>query len=591
MTRFRWWLAGLLTLALPASSALGQTTALATLALACPLGHETPEDPADDAVRPNSQVVFEESSVCAAACRVHALLEAFLDKWALLWHAGEFQQAEHFAARAVQLCPSSVDAQHAFVVSQILNTTSTTSRPCCTEGCFTSTAVPVQFEVEVQAGCLPYGQLQWEEVREAALEAAAMHYKKLLELEGLIKARVEERKAHDNGLIQELRSELYARLKEHDALLETLQRLTLAKKKEREALTECTNIRARLERLAGTMPRVIVIATPACTECAQACGNGKSCCTVAAVTSATPPGCACAKPACACCPCAAKAKCACGAGCACAKPACACGAKCACAKPGCSCCQGCGCAKTPKVRTVHVAVPMMSHGVSEIHGFPIMPHPVMLPMPAPMPMPNADYYYPCPACPAGPAFPTYTAPACPGCPIMPPPLPPAAAPMPTAPVLDVSRRMPGYPMPPAPPLAPVMHYEYIQAPTTAVAPDEDCVRIVARDHGMTIQCKCFHARCDHLTMQQSKDTVVLEGNVHLEVNRENHPARIEAHKVVVNLKTGTFEVSGAGSMRISQPLTTQPVNRTLFSAPMPTPMPQRPMPNTEEFQFWMGLFR
>src|SRR5262249_30871139 len=149
MTRFRWWLAGVLTLALAATSALGQTSALATLALACPLGHEQPEPPADDPVSANSQTVSEECSACSAACRVHALLHAFLDKWALLWHAGEFQQAEHFAARAVQLCPSSVDAQHAFVVSQILNTTSTSSRPCCTEGCFTSAPVPVQFEVEV----------------------------------------------------------------------------------------------------------------------------------------------------------------------------------------------------------------------------------------------------------------------------------------------------------------------------------------------------------------------------------------------------------------------------------------------------------
>src|SRR5262249_17445898 len=151
------------------------------------------EPPADDPVSANSQTVSEECSACSAACRVHALLHAFLDKWALLWHAGEFQQAEHFAARAVQLCPSSVDAQHAFVVSQILNTTSTSSRPCCTEGCFTSAPVPVQFEVEVQAGCLPYGQLQWEEVREGVLEAATVHYQKLHDLEGLIKARVEER--------------------------------------------------------------------------------------------------------------------------------------------------------------------------------------------------------------------------------------------------------------------------------------------------------------------------------------------------------------------------------------------------------------
>src|SRR5262249_554047 len=157
MTRFRWWLAGLLTLALAATSALGQGSALATLALACPLGHEQPEPPADDPVSANSQTVSEECSACTAACPVPALPEAFLDKWALLWHAGEFEQAEHFAARALQVCPGSVEARHAFVVSQILNTTSTASRPCCPESCFASTAVPVQFEVEVQSGCLPYG--------------------------------------------------------------------------------------------------------------------------------------------------------------------------------------------------------------------------------------------------------------------------------------------------------------------------------------------------------------------------------------------------------------------------------------------------
>src|SRR5438270_177630 len=40
MTRFRWWLAGLVMLALPASVAIGQSAALATVALVCPMGHE-----------------------------------------------------------------------------------------------------------------------------------------------------------------------------------------------------------------------------------------------------------------------------------------------------------------------------------------------------------------------------------------------------------------------------------------------------------------------------------------------------------------------------------------------------------------------
>src|SRR2546421_12949211 len=71
MTRFRWWLAGLVMLALPASVAVGQSAALATVALACPLGHE--------AAQPSPA-----SHEAATICPVQRLLQELLDQWALL---------------------------------------------------------------------------------------------------------------------------------------------------------------------------------------------------------------------------------------------------------------------------------------------------------------------------------------------------------------------------------------------------------------------------------------------------------------------------------------------------------------------------
>jgi len=305
-------------------------------------------------------------------------------------------------------------------------------------------------------------------------------------------------------------------------------------------------------------------ATSSC--CADSCPCAKSTCACAATKKCgcCATTCACAKAAaCACC--AAKAKCCCAATCACAKPACACGATCACAKSACSCCNGCACGTAAKARrVVRVAVPVMPPWVSEVHGFPMMPPPpymppVMLPMPAQAHMPDADCVYPYPVCP-----------------MTPPPAPP----------VDVLRRMPGYPMPPAPPqsppLAPVLHYERIDAPVSGpVCIEDDSVRIVAGGHAIRIHGNCFEARCERLVLQESQDTVLLEGNVQIEIRRHYQPSRIEAQRVLVNFKSGTFEVNPVAPTQSLRPVSAQPVSRPIYSAPMPTPMPQRPMPQSQ----------
>src|SRR5207248_5893951 len=123
-------------------------------------------------------------------------------------------------------------------------------------------------------------------------------------------------------------------------------------------------------------------------------------------------------------------------------------------------------------------------------------------------------------------------------------------PPPAVPPLDIMRRMPGYPAPPAPPqsppLAPVLYYERVDAPMTGpVCIDDESVRIVAGGDAIRIQGKCFEARCERLVLQETQDTVLLEGNVRIEIRRDHHPARIEAQRVLVNLQNVTFEVNPA----------------------------------------------
>src|SRR5262249_13193056 len=178
MTRFG-WLAGLLCLALPASAVLGQSAALTSVALACPLGHEDAQ----------AAPATTESDECCTSCPVHKLVQTFIDSWTLLWHCGDFAQAERVAARAVRLCPSSVDAQHALIVSQIVNAAGVAGSPTCSPITSCAATAPDCGDVgqilragvvhlenageTYEAGCLPYGQFECEEVCENPPQTSA----------------------------------------------------------------------------------------------------------------------------------------------------------------------------------------------------------------------------------------------------------------------------------------------------------------------------------------------------------------------------------------------------------------------------------
>jgi hypothetical protein len=115
MIRFRWLVALLVALSLPASTLWAQQVTLGTLAMATPLGQETPEGPAE--VTPP----VADNDDCAACCALQRLIEELLAKWALLWDSGEYRHAENVAAAAVAECPQHVEARHALVVSQLVN--------------------------------------------------------------------------------------------------------------------------------------------------------------------------------------------------------------------------------------------------------------------------------------------------------------------------------------------------------------------------------------------------------------------------------------------------------------------------------------
>src|SRR5205814_1506620 len=97
-------------------------------------------------------------------------------------------------------------------------------------------------------------------------------------------------------------------------------------------------------------------------------------------------------------------------------------------------------------------------------------------------------------------------------------------------------------------------------------------------HAIRIQGKCFEASCDRLTLQEAQDTVLLEGNVSIEIHRKNHPARIEAQRVLVNLKKATFDVNPPRP-RTLRAVSVQTGEQPVYSAPMPTPVPTRPVPS------------
>jgi hypothetical protein len=85
----------------------------------------------------------------------------------------------------------------------------------------------------------------------------------------------------------------------------------------------------------------------------------------------------------------------------------------------------------------------------------------------------------------------------------------------------------------------------------------------------------FEAHCDTLRCV-GENVMVLEGDVRLTSKKGGHPIRIEAARVQVNMKDGTFKVESATTIGTSPPLPTtmervQMVPSAPWSAPAPMP--------------------
>jgi hypothetical protein len=98
----------------------------------------------------------------------------------------------------------------------------------------------------------------------------------------------------------------------------------------------------------------------------------------------------------------------------------------------------------------------------------------------------------------------------------------------------------------------------------------------------------FEAQCDRLNCAGSADRLVLEGDVRLLWKQGGRNLRIEAARVLINVKEGTFTVERAANATVrheqfgtARPAVYQPVEQLHYVAPPmqycpPTPQPARP---------------
>ncbi len=550
MTRFRCLLAGLF-LVLPATAAWGQNLSLTTVALANPLGQEAPESAPAPAGPPPT--CFAE--ILHVTRPAETSPQGYMLMWRLMWDCGLFDEAQRWAAEAAQHFPNSVDAQHALVVSEIVNAVQ---------------SVPVPARVVLR----PFG------IR--LVDGGTVSPAAVCPLVSQSDGQVVKAAAKGPG------------------------GCAVAGPCLQGGIVQCCAVKP-----AGTAPA-------AKRGCAKDCGCHKATgpCSARGGCAAD---CNCQKSACGCgarCTCA-KATCGCGANCACGqKSACACGPRCACAKAGCACGPDCPCTKRVKprraVRIHHPPhwppaimqmrglwphPPLMSPPVMQMRGFPMPP--LMLPAHGPWMEPIAAPMHPpmtmMPPRPMMTMTPPYAQPVPQGPLACPPPYaqPVQAYPYPCSsappPPVDVVHRMPGFPMPPKPPLSsdvqsfeaamrrhiqsqcPVLHHDMTASPVSqARTPGDRTIRITPGDQGMRVTGPNFEATCDGLTMHDAHNRILLEGHVRIDIRRDHHPARIEASRVLVDLANGTFEVNPPAQVPMPRRMVpSAPVSRPTFTPARP----------------------
>jgi hypothetical protein len=243
------------------------------------------------------------------------------------------------------------------------------------------------------------------------------------------------------------------------------------------------------------------------------------------------------------------AACACGDKCACAKKACACGAQCACAKNGCACGDVCGCkpATKRKFREIRREVP---------HSVIFVPGPGM-----PPPVPPAPCLAPCVPGVSGVPVP----PAAVNLPAMPPGvmhLPrPAIMPMPYAAPPTTYVQVPFHHLlpdgSPCCPFAPVQPPAVVgMAPAVPPCPaDVLAARPTRYARQVNSTCTCvipgfIEVSCERMSRIEG-NRIVFEGDVTMMVHMEQHPAKITADRIVVDVRNRTYEVSSGDGQSTS----------------------------------------
>jgi hypothetical protein len=171
--------------------------------------------------------------------------------------------------------------------------------------------------------------------------------------------------------------------------------------------------------------------------------------------------------------------------------------------------------------------------------------------------------------------------------------PPCAVMLPTPPALPAfGSPLPAPPPPPVlVPLSSVAGPRMTTTPPVAVAPMTmpampphayphmhpmtEVVRVVEVVHhvgAVKLQTPLFDAQCDHVSCTGNPDELVLEGHVRLTMKRGHTPCHVNAHRVVVNTKSGTFRAeSGGPTVNVTHP--------TVYEHPVPMPYAQPPVPS------------
>lgn len=553
MIRFCWLPALLAALTLSASTVGAHQAPLSLLALASPLGQERPETAEVDPPAPR----LADCGTIVPCSTLQRFVKELLEKWTLLWQCGEFGQAEQVAAAAVAQCPHHLAAQHALIVSQIVNSCSTLTGSHCdrpaSECCPSSSALRAVCQPPSSARCrftvscrlhsvlgtcreaCPATTCCSEAARGTCNPCAAHDSCARDVVRATAKcgcgtqcacAKASSACAKDSCCAKQEQERSRALAIQHQKACES-SRLIEARRNERKAYAEA--LEARLKTLfAGKsnvdslleVHRRLIIALEK--ECEAIEGYHQT--LIRHIQPHFVPG------------------------------------------------------LTPAgtfAPDLHIPIGIMPAPMfTEFRHVPLPPPTIIMHTgPPPIAMP-ADCYT---ALPHPPVYAPGLPPMCP-------------APTVCMPPVEVMQKMPGYPdqeqilrTPPhraQPALCPVLHGEMVSATTPHQTRPALNLRIKPQGQAIVIHCGHFEARCDQLVLHEADNRVVLEGNVAIEVRRDQ-AIRIQAPRVVLNLKDGSIQVSGPVRTTASPtpPASAEPVSRPPSSAPMPRPVPTlAPMP-------------